>query len=484
MAVQDGEHWQARLQHDARGLEVHRQLSGGVQQGWQYDALGRPTRQQVQARGGARQRAYHWRGADQLTAIDDSLAGTTHYNYDALGALTGARYPDDQEELRLSDAVGNLFRSPTLSDRSYGPGGQLRAANGTRYHYDVEGNLLRKSAADGQQWQYSWDGAGQLVGVRLPNGYHVTFIYDALGRRIAKRYRGRVSHWGWASDVPLHEWSELELGPEAGSVQDLSTWLFEEGRCVPTAKLTGRGAYSVVADHLGTPLALYDEQGQPTWTMTLDSYGAVRQGRGRAQDCPFRYQGQYEDTETGLYYNRFRYYDPEVGRYISQDPLGLLGGDRLYEYVDNPSVLVDSLGLLDEFEIAPYKSSLHVNDNLTAHELLQNAWLRNNNHVTGREGGIARQNPAMALTESPLHKNIGDMQRAKGLHDPQILKKQSALRNINENSVITKNGIENELIRRGWEPENARSFAHERVSELRKKAIQFGVDNNLIKKCT
>ncbi|RZJ94144.1 MAG: RHS repeat protein, partial [Hymenobacter sp.] len=345
MAVQAGGHWQARLQHDARGLEVQRQLSGGVQQSWQYDTLGRPTRQQVQARGGARQRTYYWQGTDQLTAIDDSLAGTTHYTYDALGALTGARYPDDQEELRLADAVGNLFRTPALNDRTYNAGGQLRTANGTHYHYDAEGNLLRKTAATGQQWQYSWDGAGQLVRVRLPNGYQVTFTYDALGRRVAKRYRGRVSRWVWASDVPLHEWQELERGAETGSIQDLSTWLFEENSFVPTAKLTKQGAYSVVADHLGTPLALYDEQGQPAWTMTLDSYGAVRHGQGKPQDCPFRYQGQYEDVETGLYYNRFRYYDPEVGGYISQDPIGLNGGTHEYAYVNSPTTYCDPLGL-------------------------------------------------------------------------------------------------------------------------------------------
>jgi uncharacterized protein RhaS with RHS repeats len=63
---------------------------------------------------------------------------------------------------------------------------------------------------------------------------------------------------------------------------------------------------------LSTPLALYNGQGQLTWTMALDTYGGVQQGKGRAQDCPFRYQGQYEDVETDLYYNRFRYYDTEA----------------------------------------------------------------------------------------------------------------------------------------------------------------------------
>ena len=202
----------------------------------------------------------------------------------------------------------------------------MREADSTRYKYYAEGNLIQKTTPAQEVWCYEWDGAGQLAKVTRPDGYAVTFAYDALGRRISKRYRGKVTRWVWDGDQPLHEWHELELGSGAGAVQDLTTWLFDDDSFAPLAKLTARGTYSVVTDHLGTPLALYDAEGTPTWDAELDSYGAVRQGRGKAQDCPFRYQGQYEDVETGLYYNRFRYYDPEAGQYISPDPIGLAGG--------------------------------------------------------------------------------------------------------------------------------------------------------------
>lgn len=96
---------------------------------------------------------------------------------------------------------------------------------------------------------------------------------------------------------------------------------------------------------MGTPLELYDQHGRKTWQAQLDSYGGVRQGRCQAQDCPFRYPGQYEDTETGVYYNRFRYYDPEMGQYISQDPIGLEGDGKLYAYAQDPNEWLDILGL-------------------------------------------------------------------------------------------------------------------------------------------
>ena len=82
---------------------------------------------------------------------------------------------------------------------------------------------------------------------------------------------------------------------------------------------------------------MYDAEGIKTWQAEFDIYGKIRTFAGRSlNDCPFRYQGQYEDSETGLYYNRFRYYDPSTGAYISQDPIGLAGKqDKKISKMDN-----------------------------------------------------------------------------------------------------------------------------------------------------
>jgi RHS repeat-associated protein len=113
----------------------------------------------------------------------------------------------------------------------------------------------------------------------------------------------------------------------------------------PFAKLVGDTQYSIVSDYLGTPTHGYDSTGNIVWERELDCYGATRKLKGEKDFCPYLYQGQYVDEETGLAYNRFRYYDCESGGYISQDPIGLEGGMKLYGYVHDSNTWTDVFGL-------------------------------------------------------------------------------------------------------------------------------------------
>lgn len=338
--------WQAHFERDKQGLEVQRMFSGGVRTRWKHDSFGRPVEQHISAEvvRPARVRAYTWQENALLVQVQDNKYGTTHFEHDGAGNLLSTLFGDGTREVREPDAVGNLFRTKERQDRRYGPAGQLLEANGTQYTYDAVGNLSSKLAAHGQEWHYRWTAAGRLAEVTRPTGEVVRFAYDALGRRISKSYAGRITHWVWDDDVPLHEWQTLEVGSD--EVLDLATWLFEEESFAPLAKLTAHSVCGIVPDHLGTPLEMYDERGSLVWDAELNSYGQVRRAQGDYQACPFRYQGQYEDYETGLYYNRFRYYDPEAGIYISQDPSGLGGQNAtVYAYVKDTSRWVDFYGL-------------------------------------------------------------------------------------------------------------------------------------------
>jgi RHS repeat-associated protein len=97
-------------------------------------------------------------------------------------------------------------------------------------------------------------------------------------------------------------------------------------------------------DHIGTPLELTDEQGRIVWQANYTGFGQARIINSGITNL-IRYPGQYEDSEIGLHYNRFRYYDPNSGQYTQQDPIGLMGGEQLSQYVADPVNWVDVLGL-------------------------------------------------------------------------------------------------------------------------------------------
>lgn len=126
----------------------------------------------------------------------------------------------------------------------------------------------------------------------------------------------------------------------------LTTWIFDEGTFVPSAKPVSDRRYSIISDYLGTPIEAYDEDGKRVWARELDIHGRIRSEVGEAGFIPFLYQGQYLDQETGLVYNRFRYYSPETGAYISQSPIRLEAGlSNLYAYVHDVNAWVDPWGL-------------------------------------------------------------------------------------------------------------------------------------------
>ena len=286
--------------------------------------------------------------------------------------------------------MGNVYDSPDRTDRSYGRGGQLREDRKWRYYYDSHGNLVLKTMRRSGpsldagmrdkflQWQsgdyaYTWQGNGMLRSVTRPDGKTVTFRYDALGRRIEKVFDGRVYRYLWDGDVILHEWDYAEadrpntIVTETGEVtldrpepiENLITWVYDSDSYVPTAKIVGDKHYSIISDYIGRPVQVYDDKGNIVWQADYDIYGNLRNLHGSKKFIPFRQLGQYEDEETGLYYNRFRYYDPRIGNYISQDPIRLMGNNpTLYGYVEDCNQEIDIWGL-DCSKIKTKKDPVH-----------------------------------------------------------------------------------------------------------------------------
>ena len=346
--------WKTQYQRDLFGLETGRTFSGGVRSQTDRDRLGRVISHQTEKNNRLlSKKSYLWGVNDKLLGIV-SNGKTKNFEYDTWGNLSKTVFEDGKVEHRNPDNAGNLFESLDRLDRKYTEGGRLEKTANWEYKYDKEGNLIRRKDRHGATWRYEWNAAGMLERVKRPDAMEVTFKYDALGRRIEKEFGSLVTRWVWDGNVPLHEQKtsyRRDWDSEKGiyweeNRQPLVTWMFEEGTFVPVAKLTEEKTLSIATNYLGTPEAMYRDDGEAVWTCELNSYGRVRSFQGQYKtDCPFRYQGQYEDSETGLYYNRFRYYSPEEGIYISQDPIGIEGGSQLYGYVHDTNGWVDSKGL-------------------------------------------------------------------------------------------------------------------------------------------
>jgi RHS repeat-associated protein len=171
----------------------------------------------------------------------------------------------------------------------------------------------------------------------------VSYRYDAFGRRISKTVDDKTTEFFWQGDHLVAE----------SRREHYRSYLYEPGTLRPLAMLDGKGPrqacpFYYQLDHLGTPQELTDCSGEIVWAAQYTAHGRLtRLNRDTDQvlDQPLRFQGQYFDAETGLHYNRHRYYNPDLGRYLTQDPVKLAGGLNGYRYELNPTARVDPLGL-------------------------------------------------------------------------------------------------------------------------------------------
>lgn len=354
--------WESAHRHDTLGFEVERILPGGIVRSFAYDDIGRlvdaRTRKDSRTR---HMRRYRWGVADRLLSVEDSRRGETRYSYTPTGQLERAEYPDGREQWRKSDQTGNLYPDPDMRLRRYLGGGRLEQDGEWHCEYDADGNLTERYLGTGRwldgkkdRWRYRWNADGSLAKVVRPDKREVEFTYDALGRRLSKSFGTTVTRWIWNGNVPLHQWKRRREYSVMGNRwntdterRDMTVWLFDEESFVPVAMIKEGRSYSILTDQLGTPTEAYDAEGNEVWSRVLDMDGNVIEKTGNKGMVPFLFQGQYYDRETGLAYNRFRYYSPKMGMYVSQDPIGLAGGIlNLYGYVDDTLSFIDILGLI------------------------------------------------------------------------------------------------------------------------------------------
>ncbi|WP_311885958.1 MULTISPECIES: RHS repeat-associated core domain-containing protein [unclassified Pseudomonas] len=324
------------------GREQKRQ-QGLLLSQYQYDEQGRLQAHTVGQRDKSLfQRRYNYDANGNLAGIDDSRKGNRSYHYDPLDRLISVR--GATPESFAHDPAGNLLGQSNEGTANLAnvKGNRLLMQGDRHYEYDAYGNLSRERRGTGQKLvtEYRYDCQHRLIGVSLPGGSTATYKYDAFGRRIEKTVDGHITEFLWQGERLIAESAENRY----------RSYIYEPGSFRPLAMLDGEGPRKATPfyyqlDHLGTPQELTDYSGEIMWSAKYRAYGNLAALDVSEIDNPLRFQGQYFDAETGLHYNRHRYYNPGAGRFLTPDPIKLAGGLNNYQYVPNPTGWVDPLGL-------------------------------------------------------------------------------------------------------------------------------------------
>ncbi|MFG3017005.1 RHS repeat-associated core domain-containing protein [Streptomyces sp. NPDC048254] len=360
-----------RFGYDVAGREITREVNTAltVRSGWDPSGL---LAEQVAdtARGTVQHRCYSRRPDGQVVGVEELTGGRRRIELDAVGRVTSVSAQDwaesyaydtagDQTEADWPDThPGEEARGP----RGY-EGTRVTRAGRVRYEYDAAGRLVtrRRARLSGQTetWRYTWDVEDRLTSVVTPDGTLWRYRYDVFGRRIAKQRAAadgngaRVveeTRFTWDGDTLVEQTTTGEALAHAATV----TWDHDGLHPVAqTERLTDTVTqreidsrfFAIITDLVGTPTELVDERGDIAWRTRSTLFGATAWPKPSTAYTPLRFPGQYHDSETGLHYNRHRYYAPETGHYISPDPLGLTAAPHPTAYVPNPWTGTDPLGL-------------------------------------------------------------------------------------------------------------------------------------------
>ena len=388
---------------DEAGREVLRHSNRGFacEQGW--NAAGQPVSQRAgffpaEATWGglvpSLVREYRYDSAGNVSGVtsreDYGRETRREYRLDRNGQVTavtasgtGLGYGEGDESYGY-DSCGYLKAQSAGRHRiseetdQYAGGHRLKQAGNTQYDYDAAGRMVsRTKHRDGyrpETERFRWDSLDQLTGYCSAQGELWEYRHDASGRRTEKRCdRKKIRFtylWDGDSIAEIREYRDDKLYSVRHLVFngfELISQQFSRVR-QPHPSVAPQWVTRTnhaVSDLTGRPLMLFNSEGKTVWrpgqtslwglALSLPADTGYPDPRGELDpeaDPGLLYAGQWQDAESGLCYNRFRYYEPETGMYLVSDPLGLLGGEQTYRYVPNPCGWVDPLGLAASSKIS------------------------------------------------------------------------------------------------------------------------------------
>ena len=326
---------EVELEHDLRGRETSRRRKDSAAAVLTTrNAMGLPESVTVEHAGESLcRRDYRWDRTGPLAAIDDELGGSRSYELDERGRPV--------QVSGLSAAEGFSYSPQGTPERQgvttrIGRAGRVVGLEDDRFEWDARGRLAARQSADPQRsWQYEYDDNDRLIKATRADGVTARYLYDALGRRLCEMSEGRSTWFGWDGDTAVEE-------HDTGGEQRRR--VFRADGYTPIAEGRSGGAWQLLAtDAASTPWAAVDDEGSLS-RLELTTWGRVAAASGATTNL--RFAGQRADGLTGLHYNRHRYYVPDLGVFMTPDPLGVGASPHDIGFVANATYHIDPLGLL------------------------------------------------------------------------------------------------------------------------------------------
>jgi RHS repeat-associated protein len=292
--------------------------------------------------GASLSRSYQFFGNDDIAAITDAATGVQTLDYDADRRLTASAssaatlgWSYDANGNRLTQSSGAMTTTYTLD----GASNRLLTFTGgsaTAYGYDGDGNTIKKGSTS-----FSYDAFNRVSSITSGKSTVGSYTYDGFNRRITKTV-------GKTTTVYVYDTRGQPIAEIDGSKGTTSVeYVYVDAMPVAVIYASGKtaGTYYVHPDHLGTPQVVTSSSGAVAWKASYSPFGAATLSTSTVT-FNLRFPGQYFDAESGLHYNWNRYYDPQAGRYLTSDSIGLVAGINTYAYAgDNPLSHVDTRGL-------------------------------------------------------------------------------------------------------------------------------------------
>jgi RHS repeat-associated protein len=237
--------------------------------------------------------------------------GDYSYQYDALYRLTGVDSPVEEQSYGY-DPLGNRISSTESSDWDYNSNNQLTGYTARSFSYDNHGNMIARTVA-GSTTSFSYTVDNRLQQISDTDGVtSARYYYDPYGRRLFKEVAGQRTYFHYNDEGLVGEYSQDGSEQRRYGYFPGSAWSSN-----PLFILEDQNYYWDQNDHLGTPQKIIAENGSVVWQARYLAFGGIPEILIEDIVNNLRFPGQYFDSESGLYYNWHRFYDPETGRYVT-----------------------------------------------------------------------------------------------------------------------------------------------------------------------